>query len=92
MARYEILSQKSIGNKKLAAYWTFSTAETGRQFIPIRPTGRWKIVNSATDFNTVYIEHQGLIFKRWIPENDIDFRLVESEEIFECSQERATKY
>ncbi|MBP9759701.1 hypothetical protein KBD45_08470 [Candidatus Dojkabacteria bacterium] len=41
-------------------------------YIPLKLTGRWKLT-FVPYFNepTLYLEHQGKFFKKWISENDI---------------------
>jgi hypothetical protein len=51
----------------------------------LKPTGRWKL--ETTPYNSSYemwIEHKGLIFKSWIPENQIVFKPKRTSVVFEC--------
>ena len=56
----------------------------GIYYKPLNPTGRWKLESGPNWVNRMYIEHQGFIFKRWIPEDNISFRHTEVTKIFDC--------
>ena len=52
----------------------------------LKPTSRWKIVIIEQDEyqdTILYIEHQGWVLKKWIPEGDIFFER-RNEIIFDC--------
>jgi hypothetical protein len=52
--------------------------------LKLKPTGRYKLrTYPVTNTKTLYIEHKGLIFKKWISEEDIIF--IE-DEIFTCGE------
>ena len=51
---------------------------------PLKPTGKWKIESGPYYENKIFIQHQGLIFKRWISEDDIVFAPAPKKEIFTC--------
>lgn len=53
---------------------------------PLRPTGRWKLVSGLTDNNTLFIEHQGFLFRRWVSEHLILFGPAPRETVFNCSK------
>lgn len=40
----------------------------------LRPTGRCKIVDGGTGNTVVYVQHQGLIFRKWINVSDIEWQ------------------
>lgn len=52
----------------------------------LKPTGRYKEVKGANYNRTeMFIEHQGLLFKSWVSEDDIEFLQEDSVRIFTCS-------
>lgn len=59
---------------------------------PLKPTGRWKIVEKHIQGSvrdvfdiSLYIEHKGWFLTRWVHESDIIFeRTVET--VFECGK------
>ena len=44
---------------------------------PLKPTGRWKI-EIVNNKRTLFIEHKGWLFKRWIYETNIVIRNEET--------------
>ena len=58
-------------------------SDRSQYFRPLNPTGRW-MIKTIDDEQTLFVEHKGWIFKRWIGENAIVIRNEESF-INECS-------
>ncbi len=52
---------------------------------PLRTTGRWKIKTGPYYCQHLFIEHKGLIFKKWVSESIIYFKHEETETIFSCT-------
>ena len=50
-------------------------------------TGRWAL-DRKPGYNdyALFLEHQGLFFKRWIHEDDIEIRLAPHSVIMECGK------
>lgn len=67
---------------KLAAYIKELGSYGHTIYIPLSPTGRWKIVSNEWGEEQILIEHKGLIFKSWIHEDRIEFKPVREEVIF----------
>ena len=69
----------------LKVYVRDMAPEWGYDYKPFKPTGRWK-TQIIDDEVTIYLEHQGLIFKKWYDENDV---IMQEERIFvnECVNE-----
>jgi len=56
-------------------------------WVPLKPTGRWKYVTDIYNENTIFIEHyHGFLnlFKKWTHEDNIEFLEETKEEIFNC--------
>jgi len=53
-------------------------------YVPLKPTGKWKLKSGPYDDNDMYIQHQGFIFTQWIHEDSIYFKPAIEEEIFTC--------
>jgi hypothetical protein len=70
--------------KKLVPYFIEMEPEWGYSLHLLKPTGKWKLVNGPYEDNMIYVQHKGLIFKRWIREDDIKFYPEQTEEIFNC--------
>lgn len=67
-------------------YIEIMEAEWGVSYKPFKPTGRWKIESCAYYRDRLFIEHQGFIFKSWIPEDDIKFLPAKKSIINACTQ------
>lgn len=51
----------------------------------LNPTGRWKLESGPRFDNMLLIEHKGLIFKRWVCEDEIVFRSERKSVINQCN-------
>lgn len=67
------------------AYFDKGSHPYGAYWVPLNPTGRWKISSCAYYENELYIEHQGLIFKRWVHSSKIEFRPIDETHINQCN-------
>lgn len=53
-------------------------------YVPLKPTGKWKLKSGPLYRDRIFIQHQGRLFKRWVSENCIKFLPKEEETIFNC--------
>jgi len=51
---------------------------------PLKATGRWMIKSGPRYENQLFIEHQGLLFKRWVNEDLIVFKPEQKTAVFNC--------
>lgn len=57
----------------------------GWTFIPLKPTGKWKLVTNFYEDNTLYIQHRRfLVFTSWIHESNIVLRRKSQIFIADC--------
>lgn len=54
------------------------------EYIRLKPTGKYKFVSGPTEELTMYVQHKGFIFKKWIHERDIKFLPERKTEVFKC--------
>ena len=64
-------------------YWRHNHENWGSPcepyYVPLRPTGRWRIVWSPNQWEcSLEIEQPGFLFNRWIDEDDIELRIPET--------------
>ncbi len=56
----------------------------GINYKELKPTGKWKIVSGPYYVDHLFIQHQGLIFRRWVSETMIVSLPKRQEKIFTC--------
>jgi len=54
--------------------------------VKLNPTGKWKECRNTEGEMTMYIQHKGLFFTKWIHEDDIIFCVPEKEQVFACKR------
>lgn len=82
----ETIIQKAEPKKTIAEYYTGSNTSPGI-WQRLKPTGRWQIERYDNEA-IMYVEHKGLIFRKWVHESDIRFveRHVPEIVIIECEK------
>ncbi len=55
------------------------------RYVPLNPTGRWKIESNAYYEDKLFIEHKGWVLCEWVPEDDIYFKPAPRSMIAECT-------
>lgn len=87
----EKVVQKGEGKRIIAQRYVVNGA--GYAYMSLKPTGRWqieKIFNENDELvdTIMYVEHKGLIFRKWVHENDIRFveQYVPEIVIVECEK------
>ena len=66
-----------------AAYYDFWVGGIVK-CLPVYPTGKWKIESGPYYKDKMFIQHKGLIFKRWLSEDIISFRPKVTSTVFSC--------
>ena len=58
---------------------------SGIKYTPLKFTGRWKIsFMPYTEEPILFLEHQGMIFKKWVSEDDLRLRTERKDFINRC--------
>ena len=70
-----------------SAYIRSFNNEGGICYLPLKPTGRWKIESGPYYEDKMFVEHQGLFFRRWIDDICIDFKPELQSQTFVCTRQ-----
>lgn len=54
------------------------------KYFRVYPTGKWKIESGPYYKDKMFVQHKGLIFKRWLSEDIISFRPKVTSTVFSC--------